>query len=372
VILAAAFACAAVAVCFLTSQKPDAEPEEVIAGQKEELTQEIGTSYSRAEAALGTDDLPGSLDETSGGESGQESGENEDGESGQESGENEDGESGKKSDAWQTVLQLEAYEADWTEDQIIEEMQKRTPFLEQSSYCDDFYDYMENVRGVTDISSLFEPMFASDERFYDEEELADVPTSILKLAEYEIYARRGCVFEEEDLYCFFLGQLWYLPQISLDAFDNSLLNTYEMANLDLFEKVINDRPTVINLADGGSDTAQTKEHYFIREMSEDALVLDRIEWISDEKRAAELGLTNEIDGGFYIYNPVEERDRYEFADNCTFQIFDWYDNYTRMTVDKESFLEIVGDRGQDILDVITFIIEIRDGKIVSVEEQYQP
>jgi ketosteroid isomerase-like protein len=43
-----------------------------------------------------------------------------------------------------------------------------------------------------------------------------------------------------------------------------------------------------------------------------------------------------------------------------------------MTVDKESFLEIVGDRGQDILDVITFIIEIRDGKIVSVEEQYQP
>jgi hypothetical protein len=50
VILAAAFACAAVAVCFLTSQKPDAEPEEVIAGQKEELTQKIGTIYSRAEA----------------------------------------------------------------------------------------------------------------------------------------------------------------------------------------------------------------------------------------------------------------------------------------------------------------------------------
>lgn len=261
-------------------------------------------------------------------------------------------------DAGQKEAALEAYESDWTEDKIIEEIQKRQPYQEQCSFYGEVVHYMEYVREVRDISMLFEPMFATDTQYYSEEDFQNVPLLILQLAGYEIYARHGCMFQNENLQNYFMIQLWYLPAVAQDEFSDTLLNTYEKENLALIGRL---EAAALDLYSG-------THHYYIKGADGHSLFLDEVEWVSDEERAAELGLNEEdMPGGFYVYNEESSQVEYPFAEGCSFTILDWNNNYQVTDVDQQTFLDILSSR-----EGIPFIIEIKDGKIVSVTEQYVP
>lgn len=77
----------------------------------------------------------------------------------------------------------------------------------------------------------------SDSRFLREGELSELTKEELRLARNEIYARRGRVFQTEDLNQYFSSQPWYYGYLSSEEFDDSVLNEYEKANLDLIKKV---------------------------------------------------------------------------------------------------------------------------------------
>lgn len=79
----------------------------------------------------------------------------------------------------------------------------------------------------------------SDTRYLSGDELAYWDQATLRLARNEIYARHGRQFKSEDLNAYFNAQPWYDGYIPADAFDDSVLNEYEKANLDLIKSIEN-------------------------------------------------------------------------------------------------------------------------------------
>ena len=96
---------------------------------------------------------------------------------------------------------------------------------------------MENVREVRDISMYTESLYDTDKKYYQISDFDNVPPLIIYLAKNEIYARHGYIFKDTDLNNYFLSQLWYLPEVDSNAFDTSVFNEYETANLQLLAQL---------------------------------------------------------------------------------------------------------------------------------------
>lgn len=73
--------------------------------------------------------------------------------------------------------------------------------------------------------------------YLKEEELQGLDQATLRLARNEIYAKHGRKFETEDLNQYFTSKSWYHGYLSQEEFDDSVLNEYEKANLDLIKRV---------------------------------------------------------------------------------------------------------------------------------------
>ena len=107
-----------------------------------------------------------------------------------------------------------------------------------SMYWDDVVEWDEdNERNGMD--RPLEPLLCSDQREYTLEELQDYPEEILYLALNEIYARHGYIFKNEDLQNYFMGQVWYVPFVEGENFNEEVLNDFEKENLRLLLKILN-------------------------------------------------------------------------------------------------------------------------------------
>lgn len=133
--------------------------------------------------------------------------------------------------------QLLQYEASWSAEQTQDEIRKRAVYFSKCSYYEEVLDFLENNREVRDISLYIEPLYYSDKEYYAETDFADVPLLIIHLAKNEIYARHGYIFKDEDLSNYFMGQLWYLPSVSSEEFDDNIFNDIEKKNLELFSRL---------------------------------------------------------------------------------------------------------------------------------------
>ena len=81
----------------------------------------------------------------------------------------------------------------------------------------------------------------SNTRTYSESELSSLSNYELYIARNEIFARHGRTFNNADLQNYFGSKSWYSGTVSPDAFDDSVLNQYEKANIDAISKIENDR-----------------------------------------------------------------------------------------------------------------------------------
>lgn len=119
------------------------------------------------------------------------------------------------------------------EEVLIAALAARQDYYDQSSYSGEVQKFLETVREVTDISNRVEPLYHTDLKYYSAADFADCTPLIIKIAKNEIYARRGYIFKDEDLYNYFYGQVWYQPVIAPGDFDDTVFNQYEKANLEL-------------------------------------------------------------------------------------------------------------------------------------------
>ena len=94
-------------------------------------------------------------------------------------------------------------------------------------------DFFEHVQGITDINNYDQLFPQTAERYFTAEDFADCPEDILVLAKNEIYARHGRMFLDREIYGYFLTRMWYEPMYAPEEFDESCLNEYEKANIEL-------------------------------------------------------------------------------------------------------------------------------------------
>ena len=126
-----------------------------------------------------------------------------------------------------------SYNSSWTEEEIIKAVNERSKYYKASAYYSEIIDYWENAREVRDISNVLEPLFETDKKYYTKEEFESEPMLVIHLAKNEIYARHGYIFQNEDLYNYFMGCIWYSPTCDSTDFDDNIFNEYEKANLEI-------------------------------------------------------------------------------------------------------------------------------------------
>lgn len=73
----------------------------------------------------------------------------------------------------------------------------------------------------------------SSARYLTKNDLYGLTAEQCRIARNEIYARHGRIFNDEGLQAYFNQFSWYQPTIPADAFQESMLNAYEIANRDL-------------------------------------------------------------------------------------------------------------------------------------------
>ena len=110
---------------------------------------------------------------------------------------------------------------------------QKMKLAEGNHYCESSNDYFENVLGDTGVSNSYELFPQTADRYFTAEDFADCPEDILVLAKNEIYARHGRMFLDREIYEYFLTRMWYEPTYAPEEFDESCLNEYEKANIEL-------------------------------------------------------------------------------------------------------------------------------------------
>lgn len=82
----------------------------------------------------------------------------------------------------------------------------------------------------------------SDSHYYSEKELENYDLEKLGYARNEIFARHGMIFSEDGKYQqYFENQSWYEGKIDKDNFDDSVLNDYELKNIQTIKIVENEK-----------------------------------------------------------------------------------------------------------------------------------
>ena len=108
---------------------------------------------------------------------------------------------------------------------------------QNSTEYEEVLDFLENDREVRDISMYINPLYYTDTEYYNEDSFSGVPSLIIHLAKNEIYARHGYIFKDENLKNYFMGQLWYIPSVKAEEFDDSVFSDIEKRNLELLNRL---------------------------------------------------------------------------------------------------------------------------------------
>ena len=87
----------------------------------------------------------------------------------------------------------------------------------------------------TDLSSRDYIFPDSNSRYLTDEDLSGYSSDQLELAKNEIYARRGRIFDSQELNDYFYSKPWYYGRILPEDFSSDVFNKYELANITLLD-----------------------------------------------------------------------------------------------------------------------------------------
>ena len=77
----------------------------------------------------------------------------------------------------------------------------------------------------------------SDSRYITDSDLRNLTQKELMLARNEIYARHGRAFQNNEIYSYFIQKRWYKANVPSERFDYSVLNIYEVSNIQRISEV---------------------------------------------------------------------------------------------------------------------------------------
>lgn len=102
------------------------------------------------------------------------------------------------------------------------------------------YQYISNGYSAQQDSYYVDPdsyiFYDSNRRYLSTGELAQLSLQELNYARNEIYARRGRLFQSQELSDYFSQKNWYWGYLSPDQFPEAMLNAYEAANVEALKQ----------------------------------------------------------------------------------------------------------------------------------------
>ena len=99
-----------------------------------------------------------------------------------------------------------------------------------------------NGTGAHDVA-FYQTFWDSSSRYIEEHEVADMGTA-LETALHEIYARNGRIFDNPRWSEYYKSFTWYQPRIPDNQWDDSVLNMFELANVQLLRHFISLNPNL--------------------------------------------------------------------------------------------------------------------------------
>ena len=117
---------------------------------------------------------------------------------------------------------------------------------------------------------------------------------------------------------------------------------------------------------------------FVKEIKDDIIVIDTVEYITNEdtERIAELQLTNlDMPNGYYINNTEIESEEYMLTQTTTYSFIDWKNDFVEegenkefYTTNKEDFIKYLNTY-ENSQPKMPFFIGISGDKVISVTEK---
>lgn len=144
------------------------------------------------------------------------------------------------------------------------------------------------------------------------------------------------------------GQLYF----ELRFGDGATLSTYDPYHM--FNVLFDDSASVLA---------------YVESFDGEELAFDRVEWVEvPSQRAQELGITDP-GGGFFLYNAREETERLPAAEDGTYTLLDWAENYAPKDVSAGEFRAALAER-EGVR--VPYELTIEGGQITQVREHYVP
>ena len=123
---------------------------------------------------------------------------------------------------------------------------------------------------------------------------------------------------------------------------------------------------------------QTEICAFVKGINDNKVVLDEVEYITDEdtERIAELNLTSlDMPNGYYINNAEVEAEEYTLTETTTYGFIDWKNDFVEegedrqfFTTDREDFVKYLNTY-ENAQPGMPFFIGIAGDKVISVTEK---
>ena len=80
-------------------------------------------------------------------------------------------------------------------------------------------------------------LFDTDNKVYSASDFSGLSPEVIHIAKNEIYARHGYSFKDQDIYNYFMGQVWYSPSIMPKDFTEDIFTETEVKNLDMLNSI---------------------------------------------------------------------------------------------------------------------------------------
>lgn len=127
--------------------------------------------------------------------------------------------------------------ADWSAAEIDAAIQERSEYITKTKYQSAVCHLWESQREVTDVACYCMYLFNTDTTVYTAADFENMSPEIIHLAKNEIYARHGYSFKDQDLYNYFMAQIWYTPSVLPADFSEDVFTETEVKNLDMLNEI---------------------------------------------------------------------------------------------------------------------------------------
>lgn len=126
--------------------------------------------------------------------------------------------------------------ANWSQEEIDAAVSERAGYLDKTKYWSAVSAYWD-AKGVNGNARFATYLFDTANKVYSASDFDGLSPEVIHIVKNEMYARHGYSFRDQDLYNYFMGQIWYNPSVMPADFSEKTFTETEVKNLDLINSI---------------------------------------------------------------------------------------------------------------------------------------